>query len=110
MAIFSWRISASGHARMHGHLLCLIRSLAVSNKRDSVLRHCANIPISKPCKAIIDATRKNMKSHPLTIERYIKDDNWNAQSLTCSARIRLQADTVTQADGMPSETPASPPA
>ena len=29
--------------------------------------------------------------------------------LTCSARIRLQADTVTQADGMPSETPASPP-
>src|SRR2546428_2688311 len=30
--------------------------------------------------------------------------------LTCSAHIRLQADTVTQADGMPSETPASPPA
>src|SRR5437773_2496244 len=29
--------------------------------------------------------------------------------LTCSAHIRLQADTVTQADGMPSETPASPP-
>ena len=32
------------------------------------------------------------------------------QPLTCSARIRLQADTVVQADGMPSETPASPPA
>lgn len=38
------------------------------------------------------------------------DDNQNAQSLTCSARIRLQADTVTQAGDMSPEFPALPPA
>jgi hypothetical protein len=37
-------------------------------------------------------------------------DSQDAQSLTCSARIRFQADTVLQADGMPSETLAAPPA
>jgi exosortase A-associated hydrolase 1 len=47
-------------------------------------KEIANLPI--------DAARLNMEPHPLT----------------CSARIRLQADTVLQADGMPSETPASP--
>jgi hypothetical protein len=28
--------------------------------------------------------------------------------LPCGVRVRTQADTVRQADGMPSETPASP--
>jgi hypothetical protein len=30
-------------------------------------------------------------------------------ALLCRVRVRKQADTVRQADGMPSETPASPP-
>lgn len=36
--------------------------------------------------------------------------NLEPDSLTCRARIRLQANTITQADGMPSEIPASSPA
>ena len=43
------------------------------------------------------------------IERSIMNDSQNAQSLTCSAPPGLQARIVSQADGMPSETPATPP-
>jgi hypothetical protein len=37
------------------------------------------------------------------------NEGTNAQSLTCSARLRLQARTVPRVDSMLSEFPAAPP-